>query len=71
MKLDELGTAFMVQRKRKGWSQEELAQRAGLSRAIVSLIELGAANATMTTLTAIANALDCGLTIALNPLGEK
>lgn len=45
-------------RKQKGWSQEELAFRAGLHRTYVSGIERRVRNPTMTSLDKIAVALD-------------
>lgn len=44
-------------RKAKGWSQTELAQRSGLSRQLLSLIENGHGNCTITTIDVLARAL--------------
>ena len=51
----------MAMRKLKGWSQEELALRAGLQRTHVSRIEAGKYAVTLETIQAIAEAL--GMTV--------
>jgi transcriptional regulator with XRE-family HTH domain len=45
-------------RKDKGWSQEELADRAGLHRTYVSGVERGVRNPTVTVLDKLATALE-------------
>lgn len=44
-------------RRRKGWSQEELAERCGLHRTYVGAIERGETNVTLSTLATLARAL--------------
>jgi transcriptional regulator with XRE-family HTH domain len=44
-------------RLQRSWSQYELADEAGLRQALISAIELGAANPTLTSLDKIAAAL--------------
>ena len=44
-------------RTRKGWSQAELARRAGMNVSVVNRAESGAAAATLTTLEKLAKAL--------------
>lgn len=44
-------------RTRKGWSQAELARRAGLNQSVVNRAERGAAAITLTTLEKLAKAL--------------
>lgn len=44
-------------RTEKGWSQEELADRAGLHRTYVSGVERGVRNPTITIVAALAKAL--------------
>ena len=44
-------------RKRKGWSQQTLAKRAGIDRATLSLIENGRENPRMDTVRSLAEAL--------------
>lgn len=48
-------------RRQKGWSQEELADRAGLHRTYVSGVERGIRNPTVTSLKCIADALDVSI----------
>lgn len=63
--LDELGTAFMIIRKQQRMSQEDLAANCGLSRAIISLIELGKGNPTVETLNVIAKSLGVTLRVSV------
>jgi transcriptional regulator with XRE-family HTH domain len=56
-----IGMRVMAMRKLKGWSQEELALRAGLQRTHVSRIEAGKYAVTLETIQAIAEAL--GMTV--------
>jgi len=56
-----IGLRVMALRKLKGWSQEELALRAGLQRTHVSRIEAGKYAVTLETIQAIAEAL--GMTV--------
>lgn len=55
---------FMIQKKREevGLTQEALAQKAGISRALLSLLETNKTTVTTTkTLQKIAKALDCSV----------
>jgi len=45
----------------RGWSQEELCFKAGLSKNQIGNIERGEVNLTLTTTVAIANALDMSI----------
>jgi transcriptional regulator with XRE-family HTH domain len=45
-------------RKDRGWSQEELAERAGLHRTYISIIERGLKNVSIDNIEAIAKALE-------------
>lgn len=60
MKTSELAAVIMSLRSSRGWSQSELARRAGLSRNCIALIESESerANSTISTLQAIFNAFD-------------
>ena len=58
---DRIGMRIMTLRKLKEWSQEELAQRAGLQRTHISRIEAGKYAVTLETIQAIAEAL--GMTV--------
>ena len=48
-------------RKERGWSQEALADEAGLDRTYISGIERKVKNPTVTVVERIAKALDCRL----------
>lgn len=48
-------------RKERGWSQEVLADAAGLDRTYISGIERMVRNPTITVVERVANALDCKL----------
>lgn len=50
---------IMELRKSKGWTQDELAQRAGVSRPYLAQIETGARNLSLRHQKAIADALGC------------
>lgn len=54
--IEQFGGVVKAQRKAKGWSQEQLAQAAGLSRPTVARLESGSAVSTA-TLAKIANSL--------------
>ena len=60
--LTEVGRLIRKHRIAKGWSQEELADRASVHRTFVSSIERGVRNPTVTSLHRIASAL--GLTVS-------
>jgi transcriptional regulator with XRE-family HTH domain len=53
-----LGEAVRLFRKRAGWSQEKLAERAGLSAIFISRVERGIESPTVDSLVKIAHALD-------------
>lgn len=52
-----LGNTVRRLREAKGWSQEEMAEKAGLHRTYISGIERGIRNPTLTILFKLANAL--------------
>lgn len=52
-----LGLSVQRLRREKGWSQEELADRAGLHRTYVSGVERGIRNPTVTIVEKLATAL--------------
>ena len=58
-KLPRLETRVRERRERKGWTQEELARRSGLSRAGVSAIETGRLVPSASAALALASALGC------------
>ena len=51
-----LGDAVRAERKRQGWSQEELAERADLNRAYVTDLERGRRTPNLDTLLRLAGA---------------
>ena len=55
-------------RRHKGWSQEELADRAGLHRTYISGVERGVRNPTLTVLEKIAVALGVSIGALTDPL---
>lgn len=54
-------------REAKGWSQRELAAAAGISQAVISKLESGAADLTEERATQLATALDCPPTLLRRP----
>jgi HTH-type transcriptional regulator / antitoxin HipB len=61
----ELGRQIRRAREAHGWSQTELAGRAGLRQHAVSRLEAGDVVPTLTTLERIAEALGTGLSVSL------
>jgi len=64
--LQKLGNRIREQRQAKGYSQEELAFRAGLHRAYLGGVERGERNITVLNLEKIAIALDCKIETFFN-----
>jgi HTH-type transcriptional regulator/antitoxin HipB len=60
----QIGNVIRVARRRKGWSQTDLAKRAGLRQETISIIETGYASTKLHNLLAILAALDLELQIA-------
>ena len=58
---DRIGLRVVALRKMRGWSQQEMANRAGLQRTHVGRIETGRYAVTLETLQAIAEAI--GMTV--------
>jgi len=54
---EQLGARIRELRRKKGWSQEALADRCGLHRSHMGEIERGKANVTLATLAMIATTL--------------
>ncbi|MDM3871813.1 helix-turn-helix transcriptional regulator [Porticoccus sp. W117] len=65
--LATLATNIKRLRKEQGLSQEKLAERAGLHRTFISLIERSGRNATLGVIEAIANALEVSVYALLKP----
>jgi ribosome-binding protein aMBF1 (putative translation factor) len=63
----ELGAMIRQLRLDAGLSQEELAQRAGMTQPALSRLERGGGIPTITVLDRIANALHATLTVSITP----
>lgn len=61
----KLGAQIRAAREARGWSQTELATRAGLRQHAVSRLEAGDVVPTLTTLERIADALEAELLVSL------
>ncbi len=64
----DLGLALRRLREARGWSQEQLAEHAGLNRSYVGEVERGAAIASIVTVEKLAAALDVSVADLLCPL---
>lgn len=53
----KFGKRVKALRKAKGWSQEELADRAGMHRTYISAVERAVRNPTLTVIDRVAKAL--------------
>jgi transcriptional regulator with XRE-family HTH domain len=62
-----LGTRLRALRRARGLTQEQLAERAGLSYKFLGEIERGQGNPTLETLVALAGALDLDVVDLLGP----
>jgi transcriptional regulator with XRE-family HTH domain len=69
MKPSELSAVIVSLRASRGWSQSELAKRAGLSRNCIAIIESESerANSTLSTLQNIFNAFGLDIKIEFRP----
>jgi len=61
MKLEKLGPALRTLRERRLWKQNELARRAGVTRAMVSAYEKGTRLPSLRTLSRLLEALGADL----------
>ena len=57
--LEALGNRIREKRKARGWTQEELAAKAGIDRSYIGGVERGERNLTFTVLCEICLALEC------------
>lgn len=57
----ELGERLRAYRTQRGWSQEEMAERADLHTTYIGQLERGEKNATIETISKVAAALDISL----------
>ena len=63
----ELGAEVRTLREQRGWSQNELAKRAGMTQSAMARFEAGGTTPTLPVLERIAGALEMRLSIALTP----
>lgn len=63
----EFGAAVRRLREARGWSQEQLAEHAGLNRSYVGEVERGSAIASIVTVEKLARALQVPIEHLLNP----
>lgn len=63
----ELGEAVRARREELGWSQRQLAERAGMTQPGVARFEAGGTTPTIPVLERLARALGLRLTVALGP----
>ena len=57
----QLGATVRILRERRAWSQEDLAEAAGLHRTYVSQLERGLRNPTLDVMVRLASAFDVEL----------
>lgn len=67
-RLKNLGLNIKSERIRKGYSQEELAEKCDISRNSISLIETGKINPTILKIIDIAKALNIDISILIKDL---
>jgi len=63
----ELAEAVRLRRQELGWSQRQLAERAGMSQPGVARFEAGGTTPTLPLLERLAEALGLTLTVSLSP----
>jgi transcriptional regulator with XRE-family HTH domain len=64
-----LGQKIRKLRKEQGWSQEEFADKCGIGRAHMSLIERGQQNLTLATLETLCKVLGISMSTILKGVG--
>jgi HTH-type transcriptional regulator/antitoxin HipB len=67
----ELAEAIRARREELGWSQRQLAERAGMTQPGIARFEAGGTTPTLPLLERLASALGLTLTISLAPTGRK
>jgi HTH-type transcriptional regulator / antitoxin HipB len=67
----ELAEAVRTRREELGWSQRQLAERAGMSQPGIARFEAGGTNPTLPLLERLAAALGLTLTVSLTPAGRR
>ena len=67
----ELAETIRARREELGWSQRQLAERAGMTQPGIARFEAGGTTPTLPLLERLASALGLTLTISLTPAGRK
>jgi HTH-type transcriptional regulator / antitoxin HipB len=67
----ELAEAVRVRREELGWSQRQLAERAGMTQPGIARFEAGGTNPTLPLLERLAAALGLTLTVSLEPARRR
>ena len=67
----ELAEAIRARREELGWSQRQLAERAGMTQPGVARFEAGGTTPTLPLLERLAAALGLTLTVSLAPAGRQ
>jgi len=62
----EMAQKIIAMRKQKGFTQQDLARRSGFSQQMISRIEKGRQNISLSTLKKIADSLECRVGLELN-----
>ena len=66
----QIGTLIQRARKKRDWTQQQLAERAGLRQATISTIESGEKPAKLDTILAVLAALDLEVRIGARSKGD-
>ena len=67
----ELAEAIRSRREELGWSQRQLAERAGMTQPGIARFEAGGTTPTLPLLERLASALGLTVTISLSPTGRR
>ena len=67
----QLGNIILRERKKRGWTQAMLAERAGLRQATVSTIEIGETSSKLPSILSVMAALDLELRVGLRTKGSN